>query len=554
MANECSETKTAPSMSSTSSSAADSYIGSFISLMSKYEIRYEGVLYYLNPQDSTLGLKNVKSYGTEGRKKDGPQIPPTDKVYEYILFKGSDIKDLQVKSSPPSQVEELIQNDPAVIQSQCATGASSSLKHMQVSGGFLTEFSPYVETSAPNMRSYPTVSSSQQSAYQVGARGPSQTPQSTNFSSYAMPMPWQGYSGATSANAYAQQHQNLPATSSIFTLHNGLEASPMQVCTQSPLTSSSICLPPMPSLTASNSAHPYIISSLTPEQLSMRPMNSPSLSTNSALPFPSGVMTANTPNMSSFISSAQSVNNIEAANIDKVFSDPVTIHPAQSLSSSASSVADSSFGPLLMQSPMLLTPEQLSHPRQPDIAPTEIIYPVQKDMVVFDSASSNSLSSISAPVIEAPLLTLQPPRQQFTEEFDFEAMNEKFKKDEVWGYLGKAKKRDNMESIHDYGTVYQTSGNDGDYGLATDTDSKPAYNKDEFFDSISCNTTARRGRNAPSRFSERMKLDTETFGQFQQRTPPLYGRYGAGRGIIRNPYGWGRGYNSSSQGRGAYIR
>lgn len=92
------------------------YIGAKISLVSRSEIRYEGILAEVDPVESTIGLEHgtfmmsnlsslisiVMMMGTEGRKGPGENIPASQQVYDFILFRSSDIKDLQVCEAAPA--------------------------------------------------------------------------------------------------------------------------------------------------------------------------------------------------------------------------------------------------------------------------------------------------------------------------------------------------------------------------------------------------------------------------------------------------------------------
>jgi len=85
-------------------------LGSKISLISKADIRYEGRLFTVDPQECTIALANVRSFGTEDRETSYPIMPQTT-VYDYILFRGSDIKDIRV-------VNLAVPNDPAIMHMQ----------------------------------------------------------------------------------------------------------------------------------------------------------------------------------------------------------------------------------------------------------------------------------------------------------------------------------------------------------------------------------------------------------------------------------------------------
>ncbi|KAF4631787.1 hypothetical protein G7Y89_g6342 [Cudoniella acicularis] len=96
------------------------FLGARISLVSRSDIRYVGTLHEINSESSTVALENVSSFGTEGRKGNpDEEIPPSDSVYEYIVFRGSDVKDLRIEEAPAPKENKppQVPNDPAILGS-----------------------------------------------------------------------------------------------------------------------------------------------------------------------------------------------------------------------------------------------------------------------------------------------------------------------------------------------------------------------------------------------------------------------------------------------------
>ncbi|XP_006896994.1 PREDICTED: protein LSM14 homolog B [Elephantulus edwardii] len=67
----------------------------------------------------------VRSFGTEDRPTDRP-APPREEIYEYIIFRGSDIKDITVCEPPKAQ--HTLPQDPAIVQSSLSSASASSFQ------------------------------------------------------------------------------------------------------------------------------------------------------------------------------------------------------------------------------------------------------------------------------------------------------------------------------------------------------------------------------------------------------------------------------------------
>ncbi|KAI9799535.1 MAG: hypothetical protein M1825_004461 [Sarcosagium campestre] len=98
------------------------YIGSRISLLSKSDIRYVGTLHEIDSEKTTVSLEQVTSFGTEGRRGGtDDEVPPVDEPFDYIVFRGSDVKDLRIESAPVEAQAPVpapqVPNDPAILGS-----------------------------------------------------------------------------------------------------------------------------------------------------------------------------------------------------------------------------------------------------------------------------------------------------------------------------------------------------------------------------------------------------------------------------------------------------
>ncbi|KAK2752459.1 hypothetical protein FQN54_008121 [Arachnomyces sp. PD_36] len=110
-------------------------IGQRFNLISKSDIRYVGTLHEINPEASTIALENVVSHGTEGRRGNpADEIAPSASVYEYIVFRGSDVKDISVaeeqKEAPVPEPPQ-VPNDPAILGSGSRPGPTQGTSRGQ---------------------------------------------------------------------------------------------------------------------------------------------------------------------------------------------------------------------------------------------------------------------------------------------------------------------------------------------------------------------------------------------------------------------------------------
>lgn len=117
-------TKTEPKKSD------DKLVGSTIQLITNAQVRYEGILVEVNKAERVMKLKNIRSYGTEGRRGGQNEVEPSDQEIAVAVFKVDLIKNFDIIKKPEEVAvkPKTLQEEDAAIVSASTTQSKEDYK------------------------------------------------------------------------------------------------------------------------------------------------------------------------------------------------------------------------------------------------------------------------------------------------------------------------------------------------------------------------------------------------------------------------------------------
>ncbi|KAI0491716.1 hypothetical protein KFK09_025976 [Dendrobium nobile] len=581
---------------STSEPSEDPVIGSLVSLISKDGIRYEGIIYYLNPEGPSIGLRNVRSFGTEGRKKDGLQVPPSQKVFDLLIFHGSDIEDVSVKFLPPV-IGAPVRDDPAIVQSHYSPLGPASTAG---SGSISDQSSQAVQPAHPR-----SIFQDGLPLYQAGKNIESwgSTLPVASCSELGIPMNLQEFYEPTSGLSHLPQKPLFPAPPVLSIPHSLPQPAQFSNINSLFLTGTlgfheAACpLPPLVSSTSTSVStsmqHPTINSlfkTTTPSFPKFIPPLEPPVSytpnlISTSLPATVAPTQASLldikrllslhPNISLVNSHPDSVFGINfpvvpplgysnapgtsvPENNNSIRSSPSNESPSlpfrmisQSMPSSTSFFSSIQGDTLLPSA----TPDQLQHPSNSMLPSSLLVQAIHEDAKFKSQEPQSQPLTCELPppatAMKEPLLPMLPPgrpneaasyanyynRSQshgrgrgnafsepvtsFSEDFDFNAMNEKFNKAEIWGLLGKGQALVKSDDRGQSSNVNVIQEEENSLNLKI----QPAYSKDDFFDTLFSYTSKPRRPSGRTRVPEQLNVNLEAFDDFRTRSNRGGGRH-----------------------------
>ncbi|WFD44509.1 hypothetical protein MPSI1_003177 [Malassezia psittaci] len=83
--------------------SAASFLGALISLTSRSNVRYQGVLSSIDAAQATLALEKEGRCAAAGQPQD--EVDGSEKVYDYIVFRAADVVDLRIDDPSPPKSE-----------------------------------------------------------------------------------------------------------------------------------------------------------------------------------------------------------------------------------------------------------------------------------------------------------------------------------------------------------------------------------------------------------------------------------------------------------------